>query len=160
MKKEHLPVYGVGPICVTSMILFFIVGVGLDYFGYLNSGKTSLLYVPFMIVGIILIVLGVFIWIQAVIVAKIDKAILDNKLITTGIYSYVRNPIYSAIAMTLTGISMLFANFWLLLLPFIFWLEITVFMKNTEEKWLLKYYGQEYVDYCKKVNRCIPWFPK
>ena len=33
-------------------------------------------------------------------------------------------------------------------------------LKNTEEKWLSELYGQEYLDYCKKVNRCIPWFPK
>ena len=33
-------------------------------------------------------------------------------------------------------------------------------LKNTEEKWLEELYGQEYIDYCKKVNRCIPWFPK
>lgn len=27
-----------------------------------------------------------------------------------------------------------------------------------EEKWLAELYGQEYIDYCKKENRCIPWF--
>ena len=37
---------------------------------------------------------------------------------------------------------------------------MTIFLKNTEEKWLSELYGQEYLDYCKKVNRCIPWFPK
>jgi len=31
---------------------------------------------------------------------------------------------------------------------------------NTEEKWLLKVYGDEYAEYKKIVNRCIPWFPK
>ncbi len=33
-------------------------------------------------------------------------------------------------------------------------------MKNTEEKWLLELYGIEYANYCKRVNRCIPWFSK
>lgn len=33
-------------------------------------------------------------------------------------------------------------------------------MKHTEEKWLAALYGREYADYCKRVNRCIPWFPK
>ncbi len=26
-----------------------------------------------------------------------------------------------------------------------------------EEKWLLDLYGEEYVEYKKHVNRCIPW---
>ena len=37
---------------------------------------------------------------------------------------------------------------------------MTIFLKNTEEKWLSELYGQEYLDYCKRVNRCIPWSPK
>ena len=42
----------------------------------------------------------------------------------------------------------------------LFWLEMTIVLKNTEEKWLKDLYGEEYVEYCKNVNRCIPWFPK
>jgi hypothetical protein len=33
-----------------------------------------------------------------------------------------------------------------------------IVLKKTEEKWLYKMYGEEYLDYCKRVNRCIPWF--
>lgn len=51
-------------------------------------------------------------------------------------------------------------NAWLLFLPIVFWAAMTILMKETEEKWLAKLYGQEYRDYCKKVNRCLPWFPK
>ena len=37
---------------------------------------------------------------------------------------------------------------------------LTIVLKNTEEKWLLDLYGEEYARYKKHVNRCIPWFPK
>ena len=40
------------------------------------------------------------------------------------------------------------------------WLIMTIALKNTEEKWLLDLYGNEYEEYKKRVNRCIPWFPK
>lgn len=160
MKKEHLPVFGVGPFCGISMLLFFIVGALLSHFGYLDSGKIPAMRIPLIVIGVLLIALGVFIWVQAVIISKIDKAVVDNKLLTTGIYAWVRNPIYSAIAIALTGLALLFSNLWLLLLPVIYWLDITILMKNTEEKWLTEQYGQEYIDYCKQVNRCIPWFPK
>ncbi len=45
-------------------------------------------------------------------------------------------------------------------LPFVFWVLLTVMMQAAEEKWLLAQFGDEYKEYCKRVNRCIPWFPK
>ena len=39
------------------------------------------------------------------------------------------------------------------------WALLTVTLKLTEEKWLLDLYGQDYADYMKQVNRCIPWPP-
>ncbi len=159
-KKEHLPIYGVGPLCVVSMVVLLLIGIWLWNFGYLASGSMEVLRVPFLIFGVVLLVLAVWIWIQAVIVTKIEQKIQNNQLVTNGIYLWVRNPIYVAIAIALTGIALLFANIWLLLLPLLYWLDITVLMKFTEEKWLTKQYGQTYLDYCKQVNRCIPWFPK
>ena len=37
---------------------------------------------------------------------------------------------------------------------------VTVALKLSEEKWLLDLYGQDYADYMKRVNRCIPWPPR
>lgn len=37
-------------------------------------------------------------------------------------------------------------------------IALTVLLKQTEEKWLSDLYGEEYKDYCRRVNRCIPWF--
>lgn len=31
---------------------------------------------------------------------------------------------------------------------------------QTEEKWLFNLYKQDYADYLKRVNRCIPWPPR
>lgn len=45
-------------------------------------------------------------------------------------------------------------------LPVVFWPFLTALMKRTEEKRLLERFGQEYADYCRRVNRCIPWFPR
>ncbi len=44
-----------------------------------------------------------------------------------------------------------------LILPVLDWLIMTVALINTEEKWLLDLYGDEYASYKKRVNRCIPW---
>lgn len=40
---------------------------------------------------------------------------------------------------------------------FIDWLIMTTVLKNTEEKWLINLYGEEYAEYKKHVNRCMPW---
>lgn len=81
-------------------------------------------------------------------------------MITTGVYAYVRNPVYSAFLMMCTGALLLANNVFLLILPVIYWIFLTVLMKCTEEKWLANLYGREYVEYCKKVNRCIPFFTR
>ena len=47
-------------------------------------------------------------------------------------------------------------NLYLLIMPFVYWILLTIMMINTEEKWLRKKYGEEYTNYCKRVNRCIP----
>ena len=38
--------------------------------------------------------------------------------------------------------------------------RLFILKSEDEEKWLYNLYGYEYKAYCKKVNRCIPWFPK
>ena len=159
-KKDHLPVYGVGPVCVYLMVGLLIGGIVLRQLGLLESGAAPQLRWLFWLLGAVLIGLGVLIWVRAVIVDRVGDSILKNELVTTDVYAWVRNPIYSAIAMALTGIGLLFCNLWLLLLPVLYWLDITVLMKCTEEKWLRALYGQAYEDYCRRVNRCIPWFPK
>ncbi|WP_341349316.1 methyltransferase family protein [Pseudoramibacter alactolyticus] len=105
-------------------------------------------------------ILGVFIWIQAVVVSRVDDHIKKNYLTTTGIYAWVRHPIYAAFMILCTGVLLMVGNAWFLILPFVYWLFMTVLMKNTEEKWLRRLYGQEYEVYCERVNRCWPWPPK
>ena len=51
-------------------------------------------------------------------------------------------------------------NAWALLTVPVNWMILTVTLKRTEEKWLLDLYGQDYADYMKRVNRCIPWPPR
>ncbi|MBR5637502.1 MAG: hypothetical protein IKW81_11295 [Pseudobutyrivibrio sp.] len=48
----------------------------------------------------------------------------------------------------------------IIVLGIVDWLILTLVLKNTEEKWLFEVYGEEYMIYKNRVNRCIPWFPK
>lgn len=159
-NKEHLPVYGVGPIIVIPQLVVMAVGIIMSVCGFFEYGKMEILQIPFIIAGIILIVSGVYMWYSANYKAKVFDGIVENKLITSGIYSVVRNPIYSAFLLICTGAVFIAGNLFLFVISMICWLYMSVFLKHTEENWLTDLYGKEYLNYCKNVNRCIPWFPK
>lgn len=162
MKKEnqeHLPVMGVGPVCIAIMIAFTAAGIALVKFNMLTSGDVGggVIAVLFVIVGILCIAGGIILWYAAVFSAKIDITIKSNRLETGGVYAIVRNPIYSAFLFICIGALLFCRNWYVLILPPLFWVYLTVFMKLTEEKWLSERFGEEYKAYSKRVNRFIPW---
>ena len=156
--KEHLPLIGVGPIYVSIIIGCTVAGVALGKTEALKSGQFAVMKIPFMVLGIVLIIFGLSLWGSAVFQSKLGDNIKSNTLVTTGVYAHVRNPIYSAFMLMCTGALLIANNLWLLILPCIYWAFMTILMKNTEEKWLYNLYGESYLEYCKRVNRCIPWF--
>lgn len=162
MKKEnqeHLPVMGVGPVCIAIMISFTSAGIALVKFNMLTSGDVGggVIAVLFVIAGILCIAGGIILWYAAVFSAKIDITIKSNRLETGGVYAIVRNPIYSAFLFICIGALLFCRNWYVLILPPLFWAYLTVFMKLTEEKWLSERFGEEYKAYSKQVNRFIPW---
>ena len=70
------------------------------------------------------------------IVQKMVKTIKDNILLTKGVYAILENPIYSAFFFVFTGMLLIEANLWLLILSIVFWLYMTILLKLTEEKCL------------------------
>mgnify|MGYP001643271893 CR=1 FL=1 len=109
-----------------------------------------------MIIGILCIFIGIGLWISAVVNSRISKNIKELKLVTTGVFAIVRNPIYSAFLFLFTGILLFTRNLYLLIFPIIFWIYLTYLLKETEEKWLKDKFKEEYQKYMKKVNRIIP----
>ena len=158
-EQEHLPVMGIGPICIAIMIAFTAAGIALVKFDMLAGGKVNgtRTAIFFVIAGILCIAGGIALWCAAVFGARIDIKIKSNRLATDGAYALVRNPIYSAFLFICTGALLFCRNLYVLILPPLFWLYLTVFMKLTEEKWLADRFGDEYSAYCKRVNRFIPW---
>ena len=158
MKKNTLPVFGVGPIYAVSCFLLTAFGLFLKKKGFLNGGDLPGLKSEAMRIGFMLIFIGVALWIYAVLIQRISKEISSGHLVTIGIYSIVRNPIYLAFLCVCTGILIAAHNVYLLIFPVVFYIFLTILMKQTEEKWLLEKFGTEYAEYCKHVNRVIPWF--
>ena len=159
-KDFKMPAFGVGPIYVFVCLCLTVAGLRLSHRGFLAAGFCPRGKIIFTAVGILFVLSGATLWFMAVVVEKINVKAREAKLMTTGVYGVVRNPVYSAFIFIFTGILLFEANSFLLPLPIVFWIFLTVLMKNTEEKWLLRQFGEEYAAYCREVNRVIPWFPK
>jgi hypothetical protein len=157
MEKGHLPILGVGPLYVVTIILMTIISITLSATGIISVITFANIRLIFVLIGILCFIIGITLWLKAVIIDRLDAHIIKNELITTGVYAYVRNPVYSAFMFVCTGVLLIYGNLVLLVLPIIYWGFMTVLMKLTEEKWLEDLYGKEYVQYRQRVNRCIPW---
>ena len=157
MSEKYLSVFGVGPFYVATIISTTVAAILLHLFTpiasiVIFSNRAAI------VLGVFLIIEGIVLWVSAVVFSHITAKIKSNKLVTNGVFAYVRNPIYSAFMLLCTGILICFNNLILMVFPLFFYLFLTVLMIRTEEKWLKDLYKQEYVDYCKRVNRCIPMF--
>ncbi len=77
-----------------------------------------------------------------------------DKLITTGVFAFSRNPIYVAFAFVLLGQFLIFPN-WILLVytAAAVWLFHRQVLR--EEDYLKKHYDREYADYCNRVRRYL-----
>lgn len=77
-------------------------------------------------------------------------------LVVTGLYRYVRNPMYVAVVSAIAGQSLLFGNFSLLENGAIVWLAFHLFVFTYEEPTLKESFGREYADYQDAVPLWIP----
>jgi len=77
-----------------------------------------------------------------------------DELITTGVFTFSRNPIYVAFAFVLLGQFLIFSN-WILLVytGAAVWLFHRQVLR--EEEFLKGHYGADYSDYCQRVRRYL-----
>jgi len=109
-----------------------------------------LIFIPFFITGAWFGIKGVIL--TSLKVAETHRA---ERIITTGVYSTVRHPQYFGGILAHIGVSFLLSGLYsLLVAPLVIALIYTISWK--EENELAKEFGQEYVDYKKKVPMLIP----
>lgn len=79
-------------------------------------------------------------------------------LVITGLYRYVRNPIYVAVVSTILGQGLVLGNLTLLEYGGLVWLLFHLFVLVYEEPTLRASFGSEYKKFCAEVPRWIPGF--
>jgi len=78
-----------------------------------------------------------------------------NRLVTTGLYHWVRHPLYTAFLVEAVGISLLMANWFVATMAGLLW-ALLVYRTRQEEEKLIERFGDEYGDYMKRVGRFFP----
>ena len=83
------------------------------------------------------------------------------KLITTGLYAYIRNPMILGLFIFMLGLGVLFGSlsFIFIFTPLFIVLNV-LYLKAIEEKEMEKKFGREYLEYKKRVPMFIPRFKK
>jgi protein-S-isoprenylcysteine O-methyltransferase Ste14 len=77
-------------------------------------------------------------------------------LVVTGLYQYVRNPMYVAGLLLILGQGLLFGSIRLLEYGVVIWMAFSAFVVLYEEPTLRRKFGKEYEGYCVQVARWIP----
>ena len=79
-----------------------------------------------------------------------------QKLVVTGLYRYVRNPIYVGVAAVTFGQALLFGDWRLLWYAALLWLFFNVLVLVHEEPTLKETFGAQYEDFRANVPRWVP----
>jgi protein-S-isoprenylcysteine O-methyltransferase Ste14 len=116
------------------VIAFFLLAIGI-YLGILRMRHLTLS----MLIGI----------------PEISKEGQPGKLLTEGIYSYVRNPRYIEIGFGLAGIALI-VNYLTVYILVILYIPVIYLVVILEEHELRKRFGSVYDSYCREVPRFIP----
>ena len=77
-------------------------------------------------------------------------------LVVTGLYRYVRNPMYIAVVSLILGQGLFFGSVLVLEYGIAVWVAFYLFVLIYEEPTLRKSYGPEYEEFCDNVPRWIP----
>lgn len=115
--------------------------------------EQQILAVAFGLCGIVIAIMAVLRF------RKLDTTILPNKLedmstlVTDGLNQYSRNPMYVGMLLLIISAGLIFGTFLVIIFASAFAFVINKMQIEPEEQALEKLFGQEYLDYKKRVRR-------
>ncbi|WP_455276470.1 methyltransferase family protein [[Eubacterium] cellulosolvens] len=146
--------WGVGPIFTLISVAYCIVIFIIHSFWFPSLTFVIISREVNLVLGMILIIVGLLVFLIPV--SIIDKYFYEGKLCTTGIYSFIRHPMYGAwIVFIIPGMVLIRGSLLGLSIP-IFMYAIFKILIPKEEEYLEKKFGKEYIEYEKKVNAIFP----
>ena len=136
-------------------IFFLVQLVGLNILQFPHSTLLQLC-------GFIIFVAGVFISTKG----RIDLGInwahggeyqikTNQSLVTSGIYKYIRHPIYAGVLYMIIGGQLVVESYLVIPLTLLYY-SMLYFQTGKEERLLTEHFGQRYVEYMKHTARIFP----
>lgn len=130
---------------------------------YFSSKKIDLINIPLQLeISIFILSAGILVFVNPVLQFIKSKTTVNpiqfeevNKLVTSGIFKYSRNPMYLGMLMIVLSTSIFYLNVYSILTPLLFILWINKFQIKREEEFLIEKFGDEYLSYKKKTRRWI-----
>jgi protein-S-isoprenylcysteine O-methyltransferase len=116
--------------------------------------------------GLIMMIVGVAIRWGAILTANTNFHLFvqtsrtaDHVLVKTGVYRYIRHPAYFGFYVFAIGTQLFLTNVASLIVYIIFLFNFFSKRIRYEEKWLIRMFGDEYVEYRKATPTWIPFIP-
>lgn len=154
--REESTIFGIGPKLYFLTFVYWqlasIISAKFEFVFTISilSTKTA------SFISNILLIIGIPCLIMSILTLIIEFP--KGKLMIKGVYSIVRNPIYSAwICLVMPGLAIETRSWLMLTVPFFMYRLFRVFIKK-EERFLEEKFGQEYLDYKAKVGLIFPKF--
>ncbi|MBN1374749.1 MAG: isoprenylcysteine carboxylmethyltransferase family protein [Dehalococcoidia bacterium] len=158
-KKRWLLTPAVGFVFFCFLTILILASLGMDR--WLNF--LSIIFLPWtLIAGLILLIPGIILWgWTMVLFARAQGTPVPvnppQKLLTGGIYAFSRNPMMTGIYLIFFAIGLLAGSLSLtLFFTPLFIIIMTIYIMKVEEKELVMQFGQQYLDYKKKVGMYLP----
>lgn len=153
-KKNGMSIVGQGGKIILFMLPSLIAAILVHtYLPRIAALPESISFIK--PVGYLLLLLGLLLWGAAV--TQLMTGFSKGKLVTTGAYSVVRNPIYSSVTFFIFPAVALITLTWVYFAASIFlYIGVMIFIVK-EEKQLTKAFGKEYENYMARVDRLIPF---
>ncbi len=130
---------------------------------YLSKNKLEIIDFPYRhSISLLILLIGIFILINPVFKFIKSKTTVNpikfkkvNKLVTSGIYKYSRNPMYLGMILIIISTTVIYLNYYSIITPLIFYFWINRFQIKREEVFLKEKFGKEYLLYSSKTRRWI-----
>ena len=155
LHRQHgMSIVGQGGKIILFMLPSLIAAILVHlYFPRVAALPESVSFLK--LVGYVFLVPGLALWGAAIV--QLLTGFSKGKLVTSGAYGVVRNPIYSSVTFFILPAVALLTLTWVYLVPSVFlYVGVMIFI-GVEEKQMRLAFGREYTDYLARVDRLIPF---
>ena len=166
-KKKFLFFLGIGSLSIWPIWIGSVIFLFLNQFYSIFGFLIFFTYFDTMlqIIGFFIFYIGditynlIIIFNSKYILPSTSELSKNHRLIRKGSYRIIRHPLYVSYLLILVGSSLILLCYWVLI-PAIFVIIGIYPTAKTEEETLIQQYGEEYIEYKRKVGMFFPKFKK